>query len=235
MFRTEQITKEYKQACALHAHLNLFGFWDDEAFITKSGDVGLVLKLAGVDYESLDHAGRDHVAKRLEAALRTFDGRTRIYQILFKRNRPEIPSSNHPNPIVQGAIEQRTAFLQSRAERLYELDIYFVLVREGSFEQRSAISAIKRMPKDFLGAGRDLLSSLSSEKSRVLLRDQIDSIRRELEQAAHSFAAQLSDVTEIQTLDADGAFCVLFRLLNLDHDKTSNAALLHPQALDYQL
>ena len=235
MFRTEQITKEYEQAGALHAHLNLFGFWDDQAFITKSGDVGLVLKLVGVDYESLDHAGRDHVAKRLEAALWTFDGRTRIYQILFKRNRPEIPSSNHPNPIVQGAIEQRAAFLESRAEHLYELDIYFVLVRKGSFEQRSAISAIKRMPKDFLGAGRDLLASLSSEKSRVLLRDQIDSIRRELGQAAHSFAAQLADVTEIQTLDAEAAYRVLFRLLNLDRDKATTAALLHPHALDYQL
>lgn len=235
MFSTEQITKVYKQAGALHAHLNLFGFWDDEAFITKSGDVGLVLKLAGVDYESLDHAGGDHVAKRVEAALRTFDGHTRIYQILMKRNRPEIPSSNHPNPIVQGAIEQRTAFLQSRAEQLYELEIHFVFIREGSFEQRSAISALKRMPKDFLGAGRDLLSSLSSEKSRVLLQNQVDSIRRELGQSAHSFAAQLSDMTDIEVLNAEAAFRVLFRLLNLDRQKADTAALIHPHALDYQL
>jgi type IV secretion system protein VirB4 len=235
MFRVEQITNGYKQAGALHAHLNLFGFWDDNAFVTKSGDIGLALKVAGIDYESLDYAGRDHAVKRLEAALRTLDGRIRIYQILFKRNRPQIPVSDHPNPIVQSAIEQRTAFLANHADLLFELEIYFVLLREGSFEQKGVVSALKRMPKDFLGAGRDVVASLASDKCRVLVAEQIDSNIRELEQATHSFAAQLSDLTEIEKLDAQAAYRVLHRLVNASPAKTANASLCHGQGLDYQL
>jgi type IV secretion system protein TrbE len=39
-----------------------------------------VLKVGGIDYESLDHAGRDYAVKRLEAALRSLDDKTRLYQ-----------------------------------------------------------------------------------------------------------------------------------------------------------
>jgi type IV secretion system protein VirB4 len=59
MRRLEPIRKSFSEAGALHTSVNLFGFWNEYAFITKSGDTGLVLKLGGVDYESLDHAARD--------------------------------------------------------------------------------------------------------------------------------------------------------------------------------
>ena len=41
---------------ALNAHINLYGFWTETAFLTKSGDLGMVLGCGGVDYESLDNA-----------------------------------------------------------------------------------------------------------------------------------------------------------------------------------
>ena len=37
-----QITKDYREAAALCSQVNLFGFVDGEAFLTKSGDVGIV-------------------------------------------------------------------------------------------------------------------------------------------------------------------------------------------------
>ena len=39
----------------------------------------LTSALGGIDYESLDHAARDHAVKRLEAALRSMDERIRVY------------------------------------------------------------------------------------------------------------------------------------------------------------
>lgn len=235
MFRIEQISKEHKEAGALHSHLNLFGFWDDQAFITKSGDVGLVLRITGVDYESLDFASRDLAVKRLEAAFRTFDDHTRIYQVLFKSNRPPIPSSDHPNPIVQGAIEQRMAHLQSRAEQLYELDICFVLVREDMHLKHGIADALRRIPKDVIGATRDLLATFATESTKVLLGDQIESNRRDLDRAAQSFKGQLADMTGIETLDASTAFKVLHRLINLDRNKIDSATLIDRLGLDYQL
>jgi len=118
MFRVEQITKDWKEAGSLQAHINLYGFWDENAFFTKSGDLGAVLKIGGVDYESLDHAGRDYAVKRLEAAFRSLDDKTRLYQILFKRNRPELVHADYENPLVSASVEQRATFLQSKADRL---------------------------------------------------------------------------------------------------------------------
>ncbi len=71
MFRIENITRDWKEAGSFAAQLNLYGFWDEHSFLTKTGDLGVVLKVGGIDYESLDHAGRDYAVKRLEAALRS--------------------------------------------------------------------------------------------------------------------------------------------------------------------
>jgi len=37
-FKLNQITKDYREAAALCSQVNLFGFVDDEIFLTKSGD-----------------------------------------------------------------------------------------------------------------------------------------------------------------------------------------------------
>ena len=73
MLRIDAITREWKEAGSLPAQINLFGFWDEHCFLTKSGDLGTALKVGGIDYERLDHAGHDYAVKRLEAAFRSLD------------------------------------------------------------------------------------------------------------------------------------------------------------------
>jgi type IV secretory pathway VirB4 component len=75
VFKVEQITKDWKEAGSFAAQVNLYGFWDEHCFLTKSGDLGSVLSIGGIDYESLDHAGRDYAVKRLEAAFRSLTRR----------------------------------------------------------------------------------------------------------------------------------------------------------------
>ncbi len=43
MFKLERALKTYREAGSLNAQVNLFGFIDDHTFLTKSGDLGLVL------------------------------------------------------------------------------------------------------------------------------------------------------------------------------------------------
>ncbi len=100
MFKISNITKDWKEAGSFAAQINLYGFWDEDCFLTKSGDLGIALRIGGIDYESLDHAGRDYAVKRLEAAFRSLDDKTRLYQILFKRNHPAIPHAEYDNPLV---------------------------------------------------------------------------------------------------------------------------------------
>ena len=60
MFKIDTITKDWKEAGAFMAQVNLYGFWDEHCFLTKSGDLGCALKVGGIDAEGLDHAGRDY-------------------------------------------------------------------------------------------------------------------------------------------------------------------------------
>ena len=46
MFKLDQITTDWKEAGAFQAQINLFAFWDENTFMTKSGDLGCAL-LAG--------------------------------------------------------------------------------------------------------------------------------------------------------------------------------------------
>ena len=234
MRKLESVRRKFSEAGALHSSVNLFGFWNEYAFLSKSGDAGVVLKVSGVDYESLDHAARDLAVKRLEAALRVFDEKTRIYQMLFKSHAELIPPTAHPNPLVQSALEQRDRHLADRAHDLYKLDIYFVLLREGAATTASAVSALKRLPHDFMAAGQDLFHSFASEKTRILTADRIETISQQLEHRAHSFMQQLEDLVRIEMLPADEVFRVLYRTLNFDEWKRQNAKLLSSEGLDLQ-
>src|SRR5271170_2140042 len=174
MLRVDHITKDWQEAGSFPAQINLYGFWDEHCFLTKSGDLGTALKIGGIDYESLDHAGRDYAVKRLEAALRSFDDKCRLYQVLFKRNRPAIPHTQYENPLVRAAVEQRSAFLESKADRLYSIDIFWVVMIDGSYQKTGLLHALSQLPKQPRSSLRDLRSLFSGNKERTLIYEQID-------------------------------------------------------------
>jgi type IV secretion system protein VirB4 len=91
MLRLSRIFKNYNETGSLSEQINLYGFIGPQAFLTKSGEVGVVLEVRGVDYECLDAAAIDGFTKRLESALKLFDENYRVYQYLFKRHNETIP------------------------------------------------------------------------------------------------------------------------------------------------
>ena len=74
MLRVDRVIKPWKESASLNDHINLYGFWNETAFLTKSGDIGMVLSISGVDYESLDRSEQEYAVKRLEAALKALAG-----------------------------------------------------------------------------------------------------------------------------------------------------------------
>src|SRR6266404_7710968 len=140
VFKLNRITKEYREAAALCSQVNLFGFVDDEIFLTKSGDLGLVLSIEGVDYECLDTNTIDNLTRRLTAAFRVFDEKCRVYQYLFKRNQENIPFKTYQNPIVNAAIENRMAYLKTKAHSLYSFQIHYVVLYE-AFRYKTSLAA----------------------------------------------------------------------------------------------
>ena len=79
MLRLDKVIKPWKESAALSDHINLYGFWTETAFLTKSGDLGMVMSISGVDYESLDHSEQEYAVKRLEAALKAFGPGFHVY------------------------------------------------------------------------------------------------------------------------------------------------------------
>ena len=109
MLRLSRIFKNYAEAGSLNAQVNLYGFVDENVFLTKTGDLGVIFEVRGVDYECLDAETVDGLTKRLESAFRLFDENYRVYQYLFKRNNETIPYKLYGKPVVDAAIQNRIA------------------------------------------------------------------------------------------------------------------------------
>lgn len=169
MLSLNKIIKPWKEAAALSDHINLYSFWNETAFLTKSGDLGMVLSVTGVDYESLDHSEQEYAVKRLEAALKVFGPGYHIYQYLFKTNRPEVPFASYDDPVVQTAVQQRQQFFEEKADRLFEIEIFYCVLREGSRSKTGIGAALAQLFCDPAGAMNELRTQFTSTGIKTLL------------------------------------------------------------------
>lgn len=234
MLRLDKIIKPWKESAALNDHINLYGFWNETAFLTKSGDLGMVLQVQGVDYESLDTSGQEYAVKRLESALRAFGEGFHVYQYLFKSNRPEIPFASYDDPIVDAAVEQRRRFFESKRDNLYQIEIFYVVLLEGARSKRGIGTAIARLFSDPSGAIGELQAQFSNNSVKTLLRLQIETDLARLDQRVQAFTRQLADFVKITLLDQQGQFTFLRRLLNFDSWRIAGRPQ-STQFLDYQV
>jgi len=235
VFKLAQITKDYCEAAALCTQVNLFGFVDDQTFLTKSGDLGMVFSIEGVDYECLDANNVENLTRRLTAAFRIFDEKCRVYQYLFKRNRESIPFRTYQNPIVNAAIQNRIAYLNTKAESLYSFRICYVVLYEGFRYNASILDSLAKLASRPGEAVHELRALLSNRKQVVVIDGGLESARVVLRAKARSFLSQLGDFVSARILEKHEAFCVLKRILNFSPLKIENARLKHDTFLDYYL
>jgi type IV secretion system protein TrbE len=229
VIRIGQIAKEFLEAGAMSSLIGLFGFVDERTFLTKSGDLGVVFRVAGMDAECLDHAERDHVARRFEGAMRTLDERFRVYQYLLKRDHAEIPHRHYENAVVEEAVSSRIAFLEAKSSELYTLDIFFVLMIEGWHRQSIPASRLRELFNRPLSA---ISEFLSASTTLTIIGDDMDRARELLANKAASFAIQLRDIIGIELLDKWKAFQFFRRLLNVAPYKLGQG-LKYDAHLDY--
>src|SRR5580658_5724974 len=104
--------------------------WNCFCVAAKSGDVGMVLNVPGVDYESLDRSQQEYAVKRLEWALKGFGPGLHVYEYLFKSDRPDIPCATYDGPIVEAAIDQRRKFVEAKRDHLYQVEIFYCILLE---------------------------------------------------------------------------------------------------------
>jgi len=234
MLNLSRVIKPWKEADALSAHINLYGFWTETAFLTKSGDLGMVLSVTGVDYESLDTDEQQYAVKRLESALKSFGEGFHVYQYLFKTNRPEIPFARYDDELIDAAIDQRRQYFESKRDRLYEVELFYVIVLEGARSKTGILSALGRFPRDPQGALRELKAQFTNDNMKVLLRQQIDTDLIRLEQSVQNFTRHLADLMPIEVQGQQAQFSFFRRLLNFDDWRIAGKPQ-YTQYLDFQV
>src|SRR6202789_225075 len=234
MLRLDKVIKPWKESASLNDHINLYGFWNETAFLTKSGDLGMVLSVPGVDYESLDRSQQEYAVKRLEAALQACGPGVHVFPYLFKSNRPDIPFATYDDPIVEAAIEQRRKFFEAKRDHLYQIEIFYCILLEGARSKTGVGAAITRILGDPAGAVGELKVQFTNDSMKTLLRTHIEHDLRRLDPSVQAFARQLADFMQIEILNQQGQFTFFRRLLNYD-DWLIAGSPQSTQFLDYQV
>jgi type IV secretion/conjugal transfer VirB4 family ATPase len=235
MLSLSRVFKNYEEAGSLNAMVNLFGFVSPQVFLTKSSEVGVVLEIAGVDYECLETATLDGLTKKLESALRLFDENFRVYQLLFRRNGQAIPHTFSGNQVVDAAIRDRVAYFSGKAENLFSISIYFVVLCPALAFRRSIARSILKFPEQPRKAWQEFTARFSAKATVEIDTVQIEAAERALRQKIDGFRLHVGDFLTVRLLSKHEAFLVLKRTLNFDPLKIGSGSLKHDTFLDYFL
>jgi type IV secretion/conjugal transfer VirB4 family ATPase len=235
MLNLKRIWKNYEEVGSLNAMVNLFGFVGPHVFLTKSGELGVILEMSGVDYECLEASTVNTLTKRLESALRLFDENYRVYQFLFKRNRQPIPHSYCGKAVVDAAIRDRVAYLERKAESLFSLSIYFVVLCPALASRRSLADSLLEFPSNPRWTWAELSARFSTHSSVRLDAIELERAESALRQKVDNFRTQVSDFVSVRLLPKQDAFRMLKGTLNFDPLKFDAAELKHDTFLDYYL
>lgn len=230
MVSIRRILRDHRDTGSLASLLSLWGFVDERTFLTKAGAVGVVFRLRPVDDDCLDHAERRAVTLRFEQALRQLDESFRVYQYLFKRPAPALPTSSHVHPLVDEALRLRAGYFASKADALFEIDSYVVVLYEGWTARRSRHGApigLLQFPP------AALRSRLSVRQTMAEMDDGIRRATRHLHQKAQAFTTQLEDAVGPIPLQKPDIFRFLRRLLNYTPHKVESVRLKHDTHLDF--
>ena len=186
MVKQSAIAKDHSAAGSVNEFVNIHAFIREQILITKSGDVGVVLEVKPRDSECLDSDDLAEVARRFGAAIRSLDPQFRIYQYTLKRNGAcTTVTAPHASPIVERALRDRAEHVESKAHDLYKLDLYFVILYEGSRHRQTIGDQFRVAMQDplaFLGA------CFSNDKTIELIDQSIARGEAILIQRVNSFS-----------------------------------------------
>jgi len=229
MIGFQHTAAEYIQAGAMNESIALHSFLDDEMFLTKNGQLGVVLAVPGIDFEGQDPLYLDSIARRFESAARAFTEKHRIYQYLIKTSNPVIEHGDYANEVVSQAVNNRVAHFQGKAASLYTVEVYFVI----TMQAWDAASGLKKSMQDFKKSPLLAIRAFCSAKATTsVLAGDLDTARNELYNVANSFLAA-ADIFRPTLLKKHDAFRFFRRLLNYDPNKHQHSQLPSDDLLDY--
>ncbi len=205
MVNLRKFLKPYKDAGALHSLLPIRRFVDDQVFLTKRNQLGMVLQVEGVDAECLTEAMLESTTRRMAAAWRSLDDRFRIYQYVVKQDHPGFgQSQDERNPIATDTTRKRLEYLDSKQPGLFSIRLYFVILLEPGLPGRNAVADLPRHWATLIG--------------------HIESLQR-----------TVGDLLGLTVLSKGEAFQFFRLVANLDPDVANSEGLKHDSHVDFFL
>jgi type IV secretion system protein TrbE len=218
--RLKKFLRTYQEAGAFNSLLAPHRFVDDHVFLTKGNEVGVVLRLQGLDYECLTENTLESHTKRAAAAWRSFDERFRLYQYVVKQDRAPIDVENEYHSAAVGkTVRSRKAHLESKTAGLYTIQLYYVLL----------------YAQPVLTQNRVAKRRFSTTQVLRIATDQLKHSCEILLGRARSFQRNMDDLLRITLLDKSEAFSFFRLLVNLDPEITTAERLKYDGHVDYYL
>jgi len=225
MVSTWRLFKDYVESRSFSSLINVCGFVDAEAFLTKSWELGYVIMLRGKDAECLEHEQKAQIAACVQMALRAFDDRFVVQTFQRKGSGPELEASRATNPVFQEADRHRRAMLREKGASLYTYETFMVVMLKPQL-----LNQVVAFTQDPLTA----IKQRFSKRTRVrALGVEVDAALRTLRLAVNSFLEQTADVLAAEVLPKGEAFTFLRSLLNPDPAKAKAVHLLQDEHVDY--
>ena len=216
MLPLPKFIKPWKDAGEANALFAPSAFIDEHVFLTKTGALGVVFELAGIDSQCLTDATMDSNTKRLAAAWRIFHEDIRVYQYVVKHDGARIDQQTHyDSPAVHRTVGNRREFLDQKG--LYSIRLYLAVVLEpGAIGKKAAGSFLNKK------ALRVLTRELEENRERLLAQTQ-------------AFERTIGDLIGLRLLPKADAFQFFRVLANLDHQTARVQKLRHDSHVDFYM
>ncbi len=214
--KRSDLQRDYKKAGAMHELLSPCAFVGEHVVLTKRQDLFSVLRVPGIDPECLDAAQLNHIVQRFEASLRIFGPEYRVYQYLLKRDSPELPNAEHRHP----ASVSRAEFLAGRAESLYSIELYVVVLRMRTLQDSTM---------------RAFLSWFSVNQTMQVSRKELARESELLMNTVNSLVVQLQDTARPYVLGRADSMLFLRRLMNYTPWKAGVTSAIQDFHIDQQI
>ena len=222
--------KEFEKSLPLHVHNNVHSFVADwGAFITKSGEVGAVLKYAGRDVENSEPDVVDAITRQVASAMKVFGPEFVVSTYYLKNSNPPLAAPARGSSRIDRVVSDRIEYLASRSSGRFSFETYLVVLLRPNWERANwsdRIAALAISPRKALR--RTLRVESKVESLDETLKDGL----KTLSEAIHAFI-QRANVISATVLDKPKAFQFIRSLWNPNREKALAVELSSDLHLDF--
>src|SRR5580765_4014086 len=217
--RTSKVMQDFTDSEALWKAIPLYGFIDDNVFLTTGGDLGVVWRIQGKEYETLGEQDQLERTVRFATALKDFGPEYRVLQYFHKRAGYDVPRTPTSNEVVNSAVAERAHVLSS----CYTVTAYLVLLFHRHRIPQTSTATLKKWLLERLS------EQLVGDDLRTRLRLSLDTMREHI----RAFHESIQDFVPLVLLDRPEIFRFWREIVNLDPDIVDAVPLRHDSMLGY--